>query len=86
MLSLFAVAPIVAPHWHPATFLEALISVAAFGCLGIALLLLGFKLFEWLTPRIDFEKELSEKNMAVGVVLSALFVRLGYIVAQLISG
>lgn len=88
MLSLLADAtqPVVTAHWHPVTMVEALISATAFGLLGLALLLLGFKLFEWLTPKLDIEKELAEKNMAVAVTLAALFLGLGYIVAQTISG
>jgi putative membrane protein len=78
--------PVIRTHWHPETFVESLISTLAFGGLGVVLLFVGFKLFERLTPRLDVEKELAEKNMAVGVVVAAMFVALGLIIAHTISG
>lgn len=78
--------PVVTAHWHPVTMIEALISATVFGVLGLALLMFGFKLFDWLTPKLDLEKELAEKNMAVALALAALFIGLGYIVAHSISG
>jgi putative membrane protein len=86
MLSLLANEPFVTPHWHPASLLEAIWSAAAFGAMGIILMMLGFKLFDWITPKLSIEKELAEKNMAVAVVLAARGVGLGVIVAHSISG
>ncbi len=43
-----------------------------FGLLGLVLILLGFKLFDWITPRIDIQRELAEKsNVAVAIVCAA---------------
>jgi len=78
--------PVVTPHWHPASLLESIWSAAAFGALGIIMMMLGFKLFDWITPKLDIEKELSEKNMGVAIALAALFIGLGLIVAHAISG
>jgi putative membrane protein len=86
MLSLLADDLLVTPHWHPASLLESIWSAAAFGALGIILMMVGFKLFDWITPKLAIEKELMEKNMAVAVVLAALFIGLGVIVAHSISG
>ena len=74
------------PHWHPASLLESIWSAAAFGALGIIMMMLGFKLFDWITPKLDIEKELAEKNMGVAITLAALFIGLGLIVAHAISG
>ena len=49
-------------------FVEAL----AFGLLGIALLALGFKVFERITPKLDIEEQLKAGNMAVGVMVAAV--------------
>jgi len=78
--------PVVTPHWHPASLLESIWSAAAFGALGIIMMMLGFKLFDWITPKLDIEKELSEKNLGVAITLAALFIGLGLIVAHAISG
>jgi putative membrane protein len=57
----------------------ALLTVV-FGLLGIVLLLLGYWLFDRITPRVDFQKELREKNVAVAIVIAALLLGLAYII------
>ena len=55
------------------------------GLLGIALILFGFKLFDWITPKIDVQKELAEKhNIAVAIVVGAMIVGICYLVATAI--
>ena len=71
--------------WQRATFGEAILATAAFGALGIALLFIGYKVFDWLLPKIDVEKELAEKNMAVAVVVAALLLSIGIIVARTVG-
>jgi putative membrane protein len=69
----------------PEHFLGNVISATAFGLLGIVLLLLGYFLFDWITPRIDVQKELTEKNMAVATVVAALLIGIAYIVAHVVQ-
>ena len=67
-------------------FIDNLISATSFGFLGLVLLLFGLKLFDWMTPKLDIEKELAEKNMAVALVVTALFVAMGIILARTVGG
>lgn len=60
--------------------IPALFGTAAFGVLGIALMLFGFKAFELLTRRLDIEKQLEDRNIAVGVVVAALMLGISLIV------
>ncbi|MFN7734954.1 MAG: DUF350 domain-containing protein [Pirellula sp.] len=60
--------------------MHALLATGAFGLLGLFLMLLGFKLFEWITRRLDVEKQLENQNMAVGVVVAALLLGISLIV------
>lgn len=60
--------------------LHALLGTAAFGLLGLVLMLVGFKAFEMVTARVDIEKQLEERNMAVGVVVAALLLGVSLIV------
>jgi len=71
--------------WHKATFGEAILATAAFGALGILMLFAGYKVFDWVTPKLDIEKELCEKNMAVAVVVAALLVSIGIVVARTVG-
>ena len=58
----------------------ALLGTAAFGILGIFLMLAGFKMFEFSTRRLDIEKQLDNQNMAVGVVVGSLLIGISLIV------
>jgi putative membrane protein len=52
---------------------RALVAMLCFGLTGIVLMVIGFKVFDWITPRIDVEKELAERhNIAVGIVIAAV--------------
>ena len=67
------------PHETWAT-IDALLATAAFGLLGLVLMLLGFKGFEFVTRRLDIEKQLESGNMAVGIVVAALLLGVSLIV------
>lgn len=60
--------------------LNSLWGTTAFGLLGLALMLVGFKAFELITRRLDIEKQLEDRNMAVGIVVAALLLGLSLIV------
>lgn len=60
--------------------LHALLGTAAFGVLGVVMMLLGFKAFEMVTRRMDIERQLEDRNMAVGVVVAALLIGVSLIV------
>jgi putative membrane protein len=73
---------IPAPPWHATTFLESVLATAIFGGLGLVILFIGYKVFDWLTPHLHIEKELAEKNMAVAVVIATMLLSLSIIVAK----
>lgn len=62
----------------------ALLSLV-FGGIGIVLLLAGYWLFDAITPHIDVQKELREKNMAVAIVVGALLLGIAYMAAHVIQ-
>ncbi len=56
-----------------------------FGLTGIILAVLGFKVFDWITPRISVEQELAEKqNLAVAIVCAAIILGVSYIIATVV--
>jgi putative membrane protein len=92
MLTLFAELNTVPEHaanaaggFLPEHFWSSLAASGIFGVLGIVLLLAGYWLFDLITPRIDVQKELCEKNMAVAVVIAALLVGIAYVAAHVVQ-
>jgi uncharacterized membrane protein YjfL (UPF0719 family) len=63
----------------------ALAGTAAFGILGIVLMVVGFKAFEWITARLDVEKQLAEGNYAVAIVVAAIMLSLSWIIVHSMS-
>ena len=67
-------------------FGAALLATAIFGLVGIGLMLLGFKMFDWMTPKLDLEKELGEnKNIAVAIVIASVIIGISIVVAAAMS-
>ena len=66
--------------------LYGVISTVVFGLLGIALMLLGFKAFDWITPKIDLEEELAKNhNIAVAIVIAAVLMGVSLLVAHIVA-
>lgn len=67
-------------------FLINVLSALAFGLIGIFLMILGYKAFDWITPRLDVEKELSENhNLAVAIVIAAVIIGVSILVGHIVS-
>ncbi len=64
----------------------ALVWAATFGLLGVAIVILGFKVFDWLMPRINVEKELCERNIAVAIVMAAAILGVSAVMVAAIAG
>ena len=72
------------PMWHPDSFGTALLATVVFGLVGIILAVIGFKIFDWVTP-FNLEKEMCEnKNPAVGILCGAIVLGVCIIVAAAI--
>jgi len=58
-----------------------LVAALAFGAVGLLLLLASFKLFEWITPKLDIEQQLQQGNVAVGIAVAGLLIAVAIVVA-----
>ncbi len=52
-----------------------------YGLIGIALLMIGYKIFEWITPFSVNDALSKDQNRAVGIVVGAIFIGVALIVA-----
>ena len=66
------------------TLLDAAVGSIVFGLIGIALLLIGYFVFDLLTRRIDIQEQLNKGNTAVAVVVGALLLAIAYIAAHVV--
>lgn len=81
MPALFASEP-----WTANTFEMSLLAAATFGLLGVVMMLLGYKMFEWITPKLNVEEELAKGNVAVGIAVGAVVLGISLVVVRAIGG
>ena len=62
---------------------QGLLGSLVFGGTGIILAVLGFKVFDWITPRMDIQRELAEKqNIAVAIVWTTALGELNHLLQR----
>lgn len=66
----------------PASLWEALFRMAMFGLVGIVLSIVGFKLFDIITPGNLGEEITKNKNVAAAIMAGAVIVAIGIIVSH----
>jgi len=52
---------------------------------GIGGFLLLYKIFDWLTPQLDFPVELKNNNLSVAIFLAGLFIGLGLVIGNAVK-
>jgi uncharacterized membrane protein YjfL (UPF0719 family) len=63
---------------------RAALGSVVFGLIGIALLVVGYFLFDVLTRRLDIQEQLNRGNTAVAIVVGALLLSIAYIAAHVV--
>jgi putative membrane protein len=48
--------------------------------LGVVLMFVAYKIFDLLTPQINYPEELKKNNISVAIFIAALFISIGIIV------
>ena len=51
-----------------------------YAALGVVLMYVSYRLFDILTPAVDFAAELKRGNLAVGIFIAALFLSIALII------
>jgi putative membrane protein len=69
----------------PDYFLGDIVATVAFGILAILLIVFGYKVFDKLTPRLDFDDLLNKGNIAMGIVIGSFILGLCYVVARVVA-
>ena len=74
------------PEWHAQSLGQALLYTVVFTLLGIALAILGYKLFDVCTPGNLHEEILKNRNNAAALIGAAVILGVCIIVAAAIVG
>jgi putative membrane protein len=71
--------------WPPNSLWEAAVASVIFGVIGIVLVVVGFKVFDWLTPG-DLEEEIVKKNnIAAAIVAGSFIVGMCILIAHVVG-
>ncbi len=57
-----------------------LVLSVVYGLVGILLLMIGYKIFEWITPFSVSDALSRDQNRAVGIVVAAIFIAIGLVI------
>lgn len=52
----------------------------AYAALGVFMMFVSYRVFDWLTPQVDFPVELKKGNVAVAIFIAAIFVSIALII------
>jgi len=66
-------------------FTNYLISILISLIVGLSGFVLAYKLFDWLTPGVNFSDQLNADNRAVAIFLAGLFIGLGLLLGNAIK-
>ena len=66
-------------------FLNYIISIAISLVVGLIGFVAAYKIFDWLTPGIDFADQLKSDNQSVAIFLAGLFIGLGILLGSAVK-
>ena len=52
-----------------------------YAVLGVVLMWIAYRVFDWLTPQVDFAEELHKGNVAAAIFIAAIFLSIAIIIA-----
>ncbi|MBT2688158.1 DUF350 domain-containing protein [Bacillus sp. ISL-47] len=64
---------------------DTLITMIVWGIFGFVLLLIGYFIFEFLTPKFKIDEEIENNNKAVGFISMVLSIGLSYVIGAGLS-
>ena len=56
-----------------------------YAVLGVVLMFVSYRVIDILTPKVDFPEELKKGNLAVGLVIAAIFLSIAIIIGHALN-
>jgi uncharacterized membrane protein YjfL (UPF0719 family) len=53
-----------------------------YAILGLGLMMIAYRVFDWLTPKVDFNEELKNGNVAVALFIASVFISIALIIGK----
>jgi uncharacterized membrane protein YjfL (UPF0719 family) len=69
----------------PQHFPADILATMAFGLLATLLVIAGYKLFDRIVTKVDFDEELKNGNRAIAIVVAAFILGLCYVIANVVT-
>ena len=69
----------------PEYLLGDILSTVAFGIIAILLVVVGYKVFDKLTPALPFDAELQKGNIALAIVIGSFIIGVCHVVARVVA-
>jgi len=69
----------------PQHFPADILATMAFGLLATLLVIAGYKLFDRIVTKVDFDEELKNGNRAIAIVVAAFILGLCYVIASVVT-
>jgi uncharacterized membrane protein YjfL (UPF0719 family) len=66
-------------------FLPDLVATVGFGLVAILLIIVGYTLFDKLTPRLNFSELLNKGNVALAIVVGSFILGLCFVIGRVVS-
>lgn len=64
--------------------LEQLLLTVLWAFIGLVLMFLGYKIFDWITP-FNLDKEIDDGNVAAGVAAAGIFLAVAWIISAVVA-
>jgi putative membrane protein len=56
-----------------------------YAVLGVVLMFVAYRVIDILTPKVDFPEELKKGNLAVGLVIAAIFISIAIVIGHALN-
>lgn len=64
---------------------QAILGTTVYAILGVVILMAAYKVFDIINP-LDFDKEIANNNMALGIMMAGFFISIALIIASALFG
>jgi uncharacterized membrane protein YjfL (UPF0719 family) len=56
-----------------------------YAILGVVLMLVTYRVIDWITPEVNFNEELKRGNVAVAIFVAAIFIAIALVIGQALN-